>query len=150
MAIIRRSDTGRDAARIPAWDPFEMMQEFFGGEALPRFTPSFEVKETKDAYVFKADVPGVKEEDVDISLTGNRLTISGKREAEKKDEGERYFTWERTFGAFSRSFTLPQGIDGENVQAELKDGVLSVVIGKRPEVQPRRIQVKGSGGSARA
>jgi HSP20 family protein len=114
------------------------------GGAVAGFLPSFEVKETKDSYVFKADLPGVKQEDLNISLTGNRLTISGQRNEEKKDEGETHYVHERSFGSFSRSFSLPEGIDAEHVQADLKDGVLNVVVPKKPEVQPKRILIKGA------
>ena len=88
------------------WDPFEQMRELMQVEpaALLRgmmpgieqgmmLAPDFDVKETKDAYVFKADLPGVKEEDVEISITGQQLTISGKREQEKREEGERYYAY---------------------------------------------------------
>ena len=125
------------------WDPFqELSRGMPSGEGMG-FVPTFEVKETKDSYVFKADLPGVKESDVDISLTGNRLTVSGHRQEERKEEGETFYAYERSYGTFSRSFTLPEGIDHENVQAELKDGVLHVAVPKKPEVQPKRIQLKG-------
>jgi HSP20 family protein len=75
------------------------------------------------------------------------LTISGQREEEKKDEGDRYFAYERSYGTFSRSFTLPEGADTEHVRAELKDGVLTIVVPKKPEVQPRRIDVQSTGKS---
>jgi HSP20 family protein len=128
------------------WDPFrELSRGVTGGGDLAGFVPSFEVKETKDSYIFKADLPGVKEDQVDISLTGNRLTISGQRQEEKKDEGDTYFTYERSYGSFSRAFTLPEGIDPDHVQAELKEGVLTVVVPKKPEVQPKRIQLQGGG-----
>jgi HSP20 family protein len=156
MSIIRRNDTERGVVRNRGVDPFEMMQDLLrwdpfrelsrgvaDGTEPTHFIPAFEVKETKDSYVFKADLPGVKEDGLDISLTGNRLTISGQRQEEKKDEGERHFVYERSFGSFSRSFTLPEGIDTEHVQAELKNGVLNVVVPKKPEVQPKRILVKG-------
>jgi HSP20 family protein len=153
MALIRRKENDRALARGREWDPFEIMQDLlrwdpvrelsqsFGGEMT--FAPSFEVKETNDSYVFKTDLPGVKEEDLDISLTGNRLSISGQRQEEQRKEGDRYYAYERRYGSFSRSFTLPEGIDQENVRADLKDGVLTVVVSKKPEVQPRRIQLKG-------
>ncbi len=153
MAIIRRGETERGLTRGgTSWDPFEVMQdlmrwdpfrELTRGVERPAFAPSFEVRETKDAYVFKADLPGLREEDLDISLTGSRLTIAGQRQEEKREEGERFYTYERSFGAFSRSFTLPEGVDAEHVQGEMKDGVLTVVIPKTPEVQPKRIQLKG-------
>jgi len=126
------------------WDPYrELSRGVMGGE-LAAFVPSFEVKETKGSYVFKADLPGVKESDLDISLTGNRLTVSGQRQQEKKDEGDAYYAYERSYGSFSRSFTLPEGVDSEHVQADLKDGVLNVVIPKKPEVQAKRIPLKGA------
>src|SRR4029453_12480087 len=71
------------------WDPFREMAPFWPGEEQPvRYAPDFEVKETKEGFVFKADVPGVKEKDLEITLTGNRLTISGKREAETEEKTE--------------------------------------------------------------
>jgi HSP20 family protein len=112
------------------------------------------VKETKDAYVFKADLPGIREEDLDISLTGNRLTVSGKREEEKREEDDRFYAYERSYGSFSRSFTLPEGIDVEHAQADLNDGVLTVSVPKKPEVKPKKIEVKklrsGKGEKAQA
>lgn len=130
---------------IMSMDPLEMLRQWTGGGLGPRegmeFIPSFEVKETKDNFQFKADLPGVKEDDVEISVTGDRLSISGKREEERRDEGDRYFAYERSYGSFNRSFTLPDGVDVDNLQAELKDGVLRLVLPKKPEVQPRRIRL---------
>jgi HSP20 family protein len=155
MAIVRRNqEPERGLARNRAWDPFEVMQDLmrwdpfhesraFGGQ-MTAFAPTFDVKETGDSFVFKADLPGIKESDLDISLTGNRLTVSGQRQEEKKDESDTYYAYERSYGSFSRSFTLPEGIDAEHVQADLKDGVLNVVIPKKPEVQPRRIRLNAS------
>ena len=128
------------------WDPFrEMAAPFFETEPEPevRFVPSFDVKETKEAYIFKADLPGMVEKEIDVLLTGNRLTVSGKREEEKKEKGDVFYTWERTYGAFTRSFTLPEGIDAEHVEAEMKDGVLTIVAPKKPELKPHKISVKG-------
>ncbi len=156
MAIVRRQQNPERAiTRTRGWDPFEMMQDLMRwdpfremsrrmlGEEPAAFVPTFEVKETKDSYVFRADLPGVKEGDLDISLTGNRLAISGHRQEESKEEGEQFYAYERSYGSFSRSFTLPEGIDAEHVQADLKDGVLTVVLPKKPEVQPKRIALKG-------
>jgi HSP20 family protein len=85
----------------------------------------------------------VKEEEVDVSLTGNRLTISGQREEEKREDSDRYHAYECSYGSFTRSFSLPEGTDPDNVKAEMKDGVLNVTVPKRPEVQPRRIPLGG-------
>ena len=83
----------------------------------------------------------MKEEDVHVSLTGNRLTVSGHREQEHREEGDRYYASELSYGSFSRAFTLPDGCDPEHVRAEMKNGVLRIVVPKRPEVQPRKISV---------
>lgn len=123
-------------------EPFEQMGRMVGGsEQAWNFVPAFEVKETKDSYIFKADLPGVKESDLDITLTGDRLTISGKRETEQQEDSDRFYAYERSFGSFSRSFTLPEGVDVNSCNAELKDGVLHLRLPKVPEVQPKRIQV---------
>ena len=135
------------------WDPFRTMRDILHwdpfGEAAPRwfgdelgFSAAFEVKETKEAFVFKADLPGLKAEDLDVKLTHNRLTISGKREAEKTDQGDTFYTFERSYGAFSRSFTLPEGADAELIDADLRDGVLTVTLPKRTGAQPKQINVR--------
>jgi HSP20 family protein len=124
------------------WDPFQEMAPFRPFEEKWAFAPSFEVKETKDGYVFKADVPGVKENDIEVQMTGNRLTISGKREEEKRDEKDQYFAYECNYGSFTRSFTLPEGIDASRATADLKDGVLVLTVPKTPEAQPKKIEVK--------
>jgi len=145
--LIRRAALPSEGA-ANFWDPFRIMFELMGepGRELrhvePTFVPTFEVFERKDAYVFKADLPGIKQEDLDITLTEKRLTITGKREAEERREGERFYAYERSYGSFVRTFTLPEGVDGEHVAAELKDGVLTLVVPKKPEVQPRKIAVK--------
>lgn len=125
------------------WDPFrEMLAPWSAAERAGTFVPSFEVKETKDAYIFKADIPGVKEQDLDVSLAGNRLSVCGKREAEKEEKGETYFTYERSHGSFMRSFMLPQGVDPEQVTAEMKDGVLTLTVPKKAELQAKKINLK--------
>lgn len=130
---------------LMSWDPFREMAPLLGieGETEERFAPTFGVTETKTAYVFKADVPGVEEKDIEITVTANRLTVTGKREEEKHEEGELHYACERSFGAFTRSFTLPEGIDVEHVEAELKGGVLAIVVPKNPELHPRKVTVQG-------
>src|SRR6478735_6938674 len=83
---------------LMSWDPFAEMLPSLSAEPMV-FTPRFEVKETRDAYVFKADLPGIDEKDLEISLTGNRLTVSGKREAEEREENERFYAYERSYGS---------------------------------------------------
>lgn len=142
----------RDRAQTPVLEPFRMMRDLmrwdpvreplWSPEMTTTFMPTFEVKETPSAYIFKADLPGIKEEDLDIQLTGNRLTIGGKRETEKKEDNETLHLWERTYGSFSRSFTLPEEISANKVDAHLVNGVLTLTVMKNPEAQPQKIRVK--------
>ncbi len=151
---VRRANGGQTAAPSRELEPFRMVRDMLRWDPFqemapiwPEFVPAaymvpFEVKETKDALQFKADVPGMKEQDLDVTLTGNRLTVAGKKTEEKEETGETYYTCERSYGSFSRSFTLPDGIDCDHVQADLRNGVLSIVIAKKPEYQPKKIAVK--------
>ncbi len=123
------------------WDPFRAMAPVFADEGLG-FVPAFEVKETKDAYLVRADLPGVKEQDLDVSTTGHRLTVRGKREAERKDERDTYYLYERSYGSFARTLSLPEGADPGQVHAALADGVLTITVGKRAELQPKKIAVQ--------
>jgi HSP20 family protein len=125
------------------WDPFREMEPL-GGWSEQVFSPDVEFKETKEAYIFKADLPGVQEKDLEISVTGNRIQISGKREEEETREDDRYYAYERSYGSFTRSFTLPEGANAEDVTADLKDGVLIVRVAKRPEAHGRRIAVQSA------
>jgi len=125
------------------WDPFREMAPSWPGEPAAHFVPDFDVKETTDGFVFTADVPGVKEKDLELTMTGNRLTIIGKREAPTEQTSDAYFARERAYGSFTRAFTMPEGTDGgDRIHAELKEGVLSIVLPKKPELQPRRIALK--------
>jgi HSP20 family protein len=140
MAQAPTWEPSRWFSRMMGWDPFREMTPFFPEERRT-FEPAFEVKETKESYLFKADVPGMKQADLDVSLMGNRLTITGKREAEKENKGETFYTYERSYGSFTRSFTLPEGVNTSAIQADLHDGVLSVVLPKKPEAQAKKIPV---------
>jgi HSP20 family protein len=146
----------RDLVRwdpLGAFDPFREMLPALGQHEHEHglgFVPQFDVKETKDAYVFKADLPGVKNENIDVSLTGNRLSVSGYRESEVEEEQASYYTCERSYGSFSRAFTLPEGVDPEHIRAEMKDGILTLVLPKRPELQPKKISIQGGAGGGKA
>jgi HSP20 family protein len=123
------------------WDPFREMAPMFPALPVMTFNPSFDVTETKDGYVFKADVPGVKKEDLEITTTGNRLQISGKRDSEQETKTDTVYTYERQYGSFARSFTLPDGADLDHAKSELKEGVLTLVIPKQPGAQAKKIAI---------
>lgn len=157
--LIRRNHDSRGIATNgtnPTWDALRVMDALLGWE--PRegtrvsyqstFSPTFDVEELTDAYVLKADLPGLTESDVDVTVMGNAVTISGKREAEQEREGQRYYAIERGYGAFSRTFSLPDGANLGDLSANLKNGVLTLHIPKRPEVQPRKISLGKSGAGA--
>jgi HSP20 family protein len=161
MALIRReNNNNREISRQSTpenykWDPFRMMDTLLRWDpfryetglrsSVGEFVPRFDVKETKDAYVIKADLPGVKQDAVEVSVNGNLLTITGRREEEQRNEGDQYFTYERSFGSFTRSFALPDTADAQSITADLKEGVLLIQVPKRPEAQPKKISV-GQGG----
>jgi len=114
----------------------------FGDFRFVSFVPAFEVKETKEGYLFTADVPGVEQANLEISVTGNRLTVSGKREEAKEESGETYYACERSYGSFTRSFTLPEGGDPEHIHADLKAGVLTISVPKSPTTKTKKVEIK--------
>lgn len=150
MALIARSNgnTGSTPTRYAARDPFQVARDllswdpFFGGRQVSAFAPPFEVKETNEAFILKADVPGVAEADLDIAVHNNVLTVSGSRQAEDRKEGDNYALYERQYGSFSRSFSLPDTADGDRVDAALDAGVLTLTIWKKAEAKPRKIALK--------
>ena len=105
---------------------------------------ALDVAETDKAYEFKLDVPGVKREDIDIDYSQGRLSVSGERKHEKTEEKKAYRRSERSFGAFSTSMALPADVDSDKIQAELKDGVLSISVPKSDDArkQAKKISVK--------
>jgi HSP20 family protein len=156
--VVRKENENRSAPMAtfePRWEPLRIMRDLMGFDPFREmapyatqgqggFAPSFEIKETKDGFSFKADVPGIKEADLEITVTGTRLAISGKREAEKQEQTDTYYTYERSYGGFTRSFTLPEGVDMNSVHADLKEGVLTLSIAKTPEAQPKKITVQSA------
>lgn len=138
-------DPFRAMREMLRWDPFREIAPVFPVVERAAFNPSFDVTETKDAYVFKADVPGVEKEDLEISATGNRLRISGKRESEQESKNDTVYTYERQYGSFARSFTLPDGADCDHAKSELHDGVLTLVIPKKAGAQAKKIPISSGG-----
>jgi HSP20 family protein len=135
---------------LSRWDPFgemqrltdQMFRPLFGGEERRTFSPAVDIYEDHDAIVVRAEVAGVKPEDVTISVENNVLTISGERKLERKEEREGYHRIESVYGSFTRSFVLPESVKADEVEAEMNEGILMLRIPKKPEVAPKRIQVK--------
>lgn len=119
------------------------------GESLERrltLTPRMEIAETGKGYELTADMPGMRDKDVDISVSNDVLTIAGERSYEQESEDRSVHLSERGFGAFKRSFSLPDDVDQDQIHARLKNGVLAIVLPKTEEVAPpsRQIKVKAS------
>ena len=118
-------------------------EQMFGGA----WSPSVDIYENKDNIVLEAELPGMKSEDVNISIENNILTISGERKFEKKDDSDNFHRVERGYGSFTRSFTLPPTVSSENATAEFENGILHLTLAKREEAKPRRIEIKAGSGS---
>lgn len=118
---------------------------FFGARpsngVTRRWTPAMDLVETDGDLVLKADLPGLEKDDVTIEVKDDVLTISGERKAEHEDRRDDYHRVERSYGSFSRSLSLPQGIDADKVQADFNKGVLEVRVPKPAERKPHRVQI---------
>jgi HSP20 family protein len=117
-----------------------------GNGGTRRWLPAMDLVETEDHFVLRADLPGLAEGDVNIEVEDRVLTVSGERKAEHEVSKEGYHRVERAFGAFSRSLTLPKGVDADAVAAKFDRGVLEIRIPKPEERKPRRIEI-GNGGA---
>jgi len=117
----------------------------FGDEGIGRgaWAPSVDIYENKDQIVLEAELPGMKQEDFDLSIENNVITLRGERKFEKTEDTDNYHRVERSYGSFTRSFTLPQTVSVEGATAEYSNGVLRVTLPKREETKARRIDVKG-------
>ena len=127
---------------------FDLMDRMWEG-LLPaaasergEWVPSFDVSETENEVIVRADMPGIDVKDLDISVTGNVLTISGEKKSERDEKKEGYHLIERTFGSFTRSMTLPGEVKADEVTATYKDGVLKLVIPKTEAAKRKKIEVK--------
>jgi HSP20 family protein len=147
----RKAMTSKILVKRPAmgWAGTDMdrfFDRFFGenfsnAEMNGVWSPSVDIKEDEHAYSVIAELPGLKNSDIDVQVENNVLFISGERRMEEKKEGENWHFVERSYGSFSRSFRLPKNVDGEHVKASYSDGVLTISIPKAEEARARRIEV---------
>lgn len=136
-------------------DPFDLLtdlQEDFGRlfspalrqnqpEGWRELVPSLEIHEDENQFNLTVDVPGIERKDIDISVTGNTLTVKGERKHEEKKREKGYFYSERRYGSFQRSIQLPSEVESDKIAANYKDGVLEVTIPKSEKVKPKQIKV---------
>jgi HSP20 family protein len=138
------------------WEPFDGLNRIQSrindlfGESFDRswmnwnsatWYPPVDVLENKDSYVLRAELPGMKKEDFNLEVKDGMLTLSGERKSEKTTDGVKYRTVERVEGKFSRSFSLPETVKHDGIQATYKDGILEIHVPKAEEAKPRRIEV---------
>lgn len=120
------------------------------GTSARRWVPAMDLAETEGHFVLRADLPGVREQDVSIELENGVLTLSGERKTEHEDRTKGHYRVERAFGTFSRSLTLPDGVDPDAVEASFEHGVLEVRIPKPERRRPRKVAISSAGGDAPA
>lgn len=142
------------------WDPFQELNELQnrltnlfgrtavqpanGGESITtaEWAPVVDISEDDKEFVVKAELPGLKREEVTVSVQDGVLSIAGERKVEKEEKNKKFHRVERSYGSFVRSFTVPENADVKNVNAEFKDGILSVRLAKSPKAQPKTIEIK--------
>ena len=112
-----------------------------------RWAPAMDLVEADDHFVLKADLPGLSEDDVAIEVQDGTLTVSGERKAENEKREKGWYRLERSFGRFSRSLTLPEGVDADKIEASFDKGVLEIRIPKPEERKPRRVQIGTGNGN---
>jgi len=117
----------------------------FGEPGIRPWTPAVDVVETENDLAFTVDLPGMKQEDIEVNLENGTLTIKGQRRFEHDEQRKGYHRIERSYGAFSRAFALPDTVDAEKVDAGYKDGVLTIRAAKREAAKPRSVKVAVTG-----
>jgi HSP20 family protein len=136
------------------WSPYrnlislpDEIDRFFNGFGLDLnvsdsvWSPDVDISETENQYEVNAEIPGLKKEDIKLSVEDNVLTLSGERKVEKETDKKNYHRVERAYGKFERSFRLPKEVDAENIKANYKNGVLTVQLPKTEAVKPKEIAV---------
>ena len=133
---------------IVRWNPWREFDDFFPRLAAPsenlgssEWLPAVDISETEGAYHIDMEIPAVAREDVNVAVKDGVLTVTGERKVEKETDGKRHRV-ERSYGRFTRSFRLPENVDEGSISAKSKDGVLYLVINKKAEEQPKKIEVK--------
>lgn len=142
MALLRYNRPNRD---LFSKNFSDVMDEFFNDVVNQRnnnFVPGIEISETENEFQVTAELPGMSKEDIDVSLDNGRLTISGERKFEDKQEGKTYHRVETRYGSFNRSFQLPDNVDEGSISATYKDGLLHITIEKDTEKVKKQIEIQ--------
>ncbi len=122
----------------------DIMDEFFNDAVTARrdnFVPSIDISETEDQFLISAELPGMKKDDINISLENSRLSISGERSFKNEEKGKKFHRVETQYGSFERSFQLPDNVDQESIQATYEDGLLNISIDKSENEVKKQIEI---------
>lgn len=147
MALLpRRRSEGPFGLSTLQGEMNKLLENFFGRTELPLFggnvfAPAVDVVETKDSILVKAELPGIEAKDLDISITGELLTIRGEKKSEREEKGKNFHRMERTYGSFSRTVEIPSYANTDKVNADYKDGVLTVSLSKKEEAKEKTVKV---------
>lgn len=143
--IDRIFDRFSDGFESLALQPFTSLERLWGPSVTGFASLAVDVSETDKAYTITAELPGVKETDVDVSVSDDMLVIKGRKEREREEKGKNRYLSERSFGAFQRMFTLPRDTDSSKIEARVKDGVLTVTVPKTAKKQEtQKVEVKAA------
>jgi HSP20 family protein len=142
MTLVKRNDTWDELEAFPR--SFGFFDDFFKvpAAALRPWSPPVDILETEQELTVRADLPGMKEENIEVKVENGVLTIKGNREFKEEEKNKGYHRIERSYGAFTRAFTLPDTVDPDKVTAEYKNGVLDVVFAKREQAKPKSVKVE--------
>ncbi|MEQ8169361.1 MAG: Hsp20/alpha crystallin family protein [Candidatus Eremiobacterota bacterium] len=119
----------------------DFMTDLWNGETCLSM-PAADIIENEKEFLIKAEIPGMDQKDIDISIDGNCLTIKGEKKAEKEEKGEKYLRREMSYGSFSRSFTINQEIKADEIKAGYKNGIVEITIPKEEKVKPKKIEIR--------
>lgn len=143
--------------RFDRWEPFDEFMTLrnrmnrlwnrFGEDTdepmlTAKWSPTADIYETKDAFIVKAEIPGIDEKDIDVEIENGVLTIQGERNFEQKTDNKDFHRIERSYGKFMRAFTMPQNINADRIMAVYNNGVLEVTVPKKEEAKPKKIQLE--------
>lgn len=147
------------AKEVVKWEPFReisrlrremdrVFEDYFGPRGwglIPwgiEWTPAMDVAETAEQVVVKAEIPGIDPKEINISVAGDVLSVKGEKKSEREEKKESYHLVERSYGAFSRTVTLPAAVDADKIEAKYEKGVLTITCPKKEEVKPKQIEIK--------
>ncbi len=145
LAPLTREGNGFAALRRQLnrlFEDFSSADEDFCTDVVRGWGPALDVAETPETLIVKAEVPGIDPKEIDISITGDTLTLKGEKHEEKEEKGKTWQRMERRYGSFSRTLTLPVPVKADKIDAESKDGVLTITLPKSVEALPKKIAVK--------